>query len=390
MRVRFIFAVELIKNKQNSILMKTKIIYGFISLGLITLAFIVSGFLIQSKAEPKVENAKQNSMYVKTQNVSLKEIQSNMAYRGRVSAYDNIALAAEVSGKIMQGDVRFKSGEQFKKNDVLLKIYSRDVEAALKSSKSSYLQIISKILPDLQVDFEDQFQKWNEFFQDIDPLKPLPTLPEISSNQEKVFLASNNVLSNYYNLQQQEINLSKYQIRAPFDGTFKKVNKEIGAVASPGAELANISRTNKLEIIVSIFPEDLKWLKKGDQVKISDNYGLVEHATISRISSFVDETTQSANIYLTYFPKVECSILEGEFIDVFFKGAAVNGFEIPREALINKKEVLELVNQKLIKKPVEIVRSLDDSYIITGIDSNKIVVIESLASVNDQITYLAR
>jgi len=370
--------------------MKTKIIYGFVSLSLIVLAFVASGFIVNSKAKPKVENAKQNSMYVKTQNVSLKETQSNMAYRGRVASFDNIALAAEVSGKIMQADVRFKAGEQFKKNDVLLKIYSQDVESALKSSKSSFLQIISKILPDIQVDFEDQYQKWNLFFQAIDPQKPLPKLPEISSNQEKVFLASNQVLSNYYNLQQQEINLSKYKILAPFDGTFKKVNKEIGAVASPGAELANISRTNKLEIIVSIFPEDLKWLEKGDEVKISNNKGLIDVAQISRISSFVDENTQSANIYLTYHPKAENLILEGEFIDVFFKGAKVYGFEIPREALINDKAVYELIDHKLVPKSIEIVRRLEDSFIITGIDSNKTIVTESLASVDDQVTYLAR
>lgn len=370
--------------------MKAKILYGILSLSLLVVAFMVSGFLVKSKAEPKVDNAKQNSMYVKAQKVALEETKSKMSYRGRVSAYDQISLGAEVSGKIMQGDVRFKTGESFKKNDIILNIYKEDVEASLKSGKSSLLQTLSKILPDLKVDYVVEYEKWNQFFESVDPEKELPRLPQLNSNKEKVFLASNNVLASFYNLQQQEINIRRYKITAPFDGIFKTVNKEIGAIASPGVELANIIRSDKLEIIVPVFPVDLKWIEKGDFVIITDNNGREQTAKVSRIAGFVEEATQSVNVYLTYDVKKGDSFLEGEYVDVSFNGVEITGFEIPREALVDENYVYLLDQQKLIKTPVQIIRQLEDSYIISGIDSSKTIIMESLASTNDNVNYLAR
>ncbi|MGQ1948654.1 efflux RND transporter periplasmic adaptor subunit [Geofilum sp. OHC36d9] len=370
--------------------MKRTFIYGGISVVLIGLAVGFATYSINTKPVPKKDNKKATTLYVKTSKVSLTQTASDMKYRGRVTAFDNVSLGAEMQGKIMQGDVRFKAGEKFRKNDLLVKIYSENVKAALKSDISSFLQTLSKILPDIKVDYSEEYDKWFTFFNAIDVDKPLPQLPPINSNKEKIFLAANNVLSGYYTLLQQEINLSRYAIYAPFTGSFKSVNKEIGAVATPGAELATIIRSDKLEIIVPVFPADLKWIHKGDKVKIAKQNGLTKTASVSRISQFVDEATQSVNVYLTYQPNEDSSFLEGEYVDAIFTGVALNGFEIPREALVDKSFVYELNNDKLVKIPVNILRQLNDSYIIAGIDSNKVIVTESLSGINDNITYLAR
>ncbi len=368
--------------------MGKKILYGLAGVLLIVIAFAVSGFLIKSKPEPQKDSKHHNVMYVKASQVELVEVDADMSYRGRVDAFDNVSLAAEVTGKIMQGDVRFKAGENFKKGDVLIHIYSEDVEASLKSGKSGLLQTLSQILPDLQVDFPNEFDKWNNFFNSIDVAKALPALPEINSSKEKVFLAANNVLSTYYSLQQEEIVLERYTIRAPFDGSFKSVSKEIGAISSTGSELATIIRSDKLEIIVPVFLSDLKWISKGDKIKITGNNGVEQTATVSRISSFVED--QTVNVYLTYIASGSNKFLEGEYVDAVFTGSKVTGFEIPREALIDKNYVYELSAGKLQKIQVTIERELDDISIISGIDASKTIVTESLASVDANMEYLAR
>lgn len=370
--------------------MKKKLLYGGLSFGIIMIAFIFSSYLINAKPEPRKDNRIHNSMYVKVEKVAYAENTSNMVYRGRVTAFDKISLAAEVQGKILAGDVRFKAGENFKKGDVIVNIYSQDVEASLKSGKSSLLQTLSKILPDLKFDYPEEYQKWNAFFNEINVENPLPTLPEIGSNKEKVFLASNNVLSTYYNLQQQEINLARYTIYAPFNGTFVSVSKEIGAIASPGVELASLLRTDKLEVSVSVFPSDLQWIRKGDQVQITDHYGEVETASIARISGFINEATQTVDVYLVYQNNGNASFLQGEYVDASFKGATVSGFEIPREAIVDGTYVYELSDKKLNKIPIDILRQLNDSYIISGIEQGKTIVTESLAIVNSGVEYLAR
>ncbi|TKG91980.1 HlyD family efflux transporter periplasmic adaptor subunit [Puteibacter caeruleilacunae] len=370
--------------------MKNKILYGLLGVLLIVAAFVVSGFLIKSKPAPKTDNKKHNVVYVKASKVEEKATEANMKYRGRVTAFDNVALAAEVSGKLMQGDVRFKAGEKFKKGDVLINIYSEDIKATLKSGKSNFMQTLSVILPDIKVDFPEEFTKWNTFFNQVDPDKSLPQLPEINTEKEKVFLASNNVLASYYTLQQQEINLKRYTIYAPFYGSFKTVNKEIGSIASPGAELATIIRSDKLEIVVPVFPDELDWIKEGDKVTVTDNDSGNHTAIVSRIAGFVDENTQSVNVYLTYRVNGKGSYLEGEYVDVIFKGAQITGFEIPREAIVDKSSVYQLENGKLSKTSIEIKRQLDDSYIIAGLEANKTIVTESLASIDPTSEYQAR
>lgn len=385
--------LQLIKiehNRINNIIMKRKIFFGFLSLIVLVSAIGFTTYLVESKPAPIKDSKTVNTMYVKATKANMSDIESDMIYRGRVTAYDNVSLSAEVTGMIMQGDVRFKAGESFIKGQTLIKIYDEDVIASLKSGKSSLLQTVSKILPDIKIDYPKQYEKWYSFFAKINPEKSLPDLPKIVTDKERVYLASNNVLTSYYSLQQQEIKLTRYTLRAPFTGFFKSVNKEIGAVASPGSELANLIRSDKLEIVVPVFPDDLKWITKDDKVRIIDNDGNMQTAKVSRIAGFVDISTQSVNVYLTYCATEKNTLLEGEYVNVSFAGVKLTGFEIPREAIVDDSYVYEIVDNKLEKTKVDIVRNLDDTTIITGIDSTQIIVTESLASVNTGIKYLAR
>ncbi len=145
-----------------------------------------------------------------------------------------------------------------------------------------------------------------------------------------------------------------------------------------------------IEIIVPVFPEDLKWIHKGDEVNVTGNNGSVQTAIVSRISEFVEEATQSVNVYLTYFASKPNKLLEGEYVDVVFQGAKVSGFEIPREALLNGSSVYELVDDKLVQLDVTIERQLNDAVVISGIDAEKTIVIESLTDINPTLKYMAR
>ncbi len=370
--------------------MNKKIFFGIIALAIIIVSVIATVKLINAKPAPQKDSQKHNVVYVKASKASISDIDSEMKYRGRVTAFDNISLASEVQGKITKGDVRFKAGESFNKGDILVKIYSRDVEATLKSGKSGLLQAISSILPDIKIDFPDEYEKWNTFFNAIDTDKPLPKLPKVNSNKEKVFLASNNVLSTYYTLEQQEINLGKYIIKAPFNGSFTSVSKEIGAIANTGTELATITRTDKLEITVPVFPSDLKWVKKGNKVKIHNNRDIETTATVSRISDFVDESTQTVLVYLSYYATGNNRLLQGEYVDVTFGSSKVKGLELPREAIVDDSFVYELKDEKLVKTPISIQRKLDDTYIISGIDTSNVIVVESMAQINSDAIYKAR
>jgi RND family efflux transporter MFP subunit len=370
--------------------MRSKVLYTIAALTIILLSVLITGKLIMSKPVTKTNERSENLLSVKANTAKNTDYNSNVKYRGRISSYENISLSAEVSGKIIQGEVPFKTGQSFKKNDLLIQIYNEDIKTALMSGKSNFLRTISAILPDMNIDFPNEYAKWKTFFSQVKVDQNLPNLPETKTEQEQIFLASQGVLSEYYSLCQQEINLKKYTIYAPFDGSFKKVSREIGSVASMGAELASIIRTDKLEIIVPVLPEDAKWIKTGNQVKLIGSES-TKTGKVSRIANFVDASTQSINVYINYYPNGENAFITGEFIDVQFNIAKkITGIKIPREALLDNNQVYIIQSQLLTLRSIKIERMLDDHIIISGIKDGETIVMESLANITEGTKVLTR
>jgi RND family efflux transporter MFP subunit len=290
----------------------------------------------------------------------------------------------------MEGNVPFKEGAQFKKGDLLVQIYNEDVKAAITSGKSNFLRTLSSILPDLRVDFPKEYPKWKTFFNQVNVHDKLPELPEITSEKEQVFMASMGVLAEYYSLQQQEINIDKYKVYAPFNGTFVQVNRQVGAVASMGAGLASIIRTDRLEVVVPVPAEDAKWIKTGNEVKLLGSEGQKATGTVTRVADFIDEATQSVNVYVKYLPKGKNAFRVGEFVDAtFFITKEAKGIKIPREALLDNEKVYIVEDGKLQLKDVVVERKLNDSVLISGLEDGVRIVSESLVDVEvgDEVAF---
>ncbi len=363
--------------------MKRKIITIGISLLIIAAAIFSSLVLVGNKAgAPKNNHAHTvlNVLATKAQNEVHEAV---VSYSGRIGSFDNVALAAEVSGKILQGDVPFKEGQSFRKGDLLIKIYEKDAQASIKASKSNFLRNLSQILPDIKVDYADEFPKWEAFFNAIDLERKLPELPTSKNETFRVFLAAQGVLSDYYSLQQQEIQLSKYKLYAPFDGYFKNVYREVGAIAGGNSSLADIIRSDKLEINVPVTPSDAKKIRIGQEVSFGTGNSSAQ-AVVSRKAGFVDAATQSVNIYITYLPAKNNTFLEGEYVDVFFDmNENEKVVKVARESIFDTDHVFVVENGKLKQKQIEISQQLGDFALICGLNDGEIVVTESLINAKD-------
>jgi len=364
--------------------MKKKVLYFLASFLVLALAVGLTSFFMKNQEEPRRSMKNENLLSVKVDTVSTRKLHPSVEYEGRISSYETVALAAEVTGRIMKGEGPFKEGESFQKGDLLVKIYKEDAQAAMTSGKSNFLRTLSSILPDLKVDFPDEYKKWKHYFNKIDVHQELPELPKIDSEKEQVFMASQGVLPEYYNLHQQEIRLKKYNLYAPFDGAFQRVNKQVGAIASPGAALATIVRTDKLEVIVPVPPEDARWISPGDKVKLTGNKGIARNGNVTRVADFLDPSTQSVNIYVKYIPSGPRSFKVGEFVKANFKiSRTVSGFMIPREAVMDNEEVYTVKDNRLRKRSVKVIRKLQDNAVISGLENGTLIVSESLVDVSE-------
>ncbi len=363
---------------------ESKIIYRIAGVLILAGAVLLTILLMKSRPEAQKQQKQQSSLHVEGQKVVNEPIKSAISHSGRISSYETVMLSAEVNGRILQGNIAFKEGERFHKGDLLIRIYDDDIKASLAASKSNFLQRLSGVLPDIKIDLPNEYHKWNSLFYLINVDEPLPSLPEMHTEKEQVFMSSKGVLSEYYSIRSLEINLDKYKIIAPFDGAFKDVQRQAGAVAGVGAVLATIVRTDRLEIIVPVPPEDAKWIEPHIPVTITGENNYSASGTVSRIADFVDEKTQTVKIYIKYISNGKQAFKIGEYaLATFDIDKRVKGVKIPREALIDGEKVYVTKNNRLLLQKVTLERKLNDHAIISGLDDGTIVVTESLVDVSE-------
>lgn len=335
------------------------------------------------KSKPKAKKAVKVVKQVKVMSIDYQDIESEITAFGRVTSSSPSEVVTEVPGVIKKGDVPLKEGQSFNKGQVLLRIDDREARFTVKSLKSTFLKNLAAILPDLKVDFPTTFEKWTTYFQTIDIDKPLAALPEISSQKEKIFLATKDIFKGYYDIKQKEINLEKYVVKAIFSGTFVSVAAHEGSFTSTGREVAKIIETSNLELRVSVPVQDIKWVRTGIVVDIEEeNTENRWRGQITRISKIVNQNTQSIDVFAaiktSQYPIYEGMYLKTTIPTVVFKRA----LEVNRSAIFNNDQVYVVENDSILKaKTVDILKVNPETVIISGLDTTYNLVNEPLLNV---------
>lgn len=334
---------------------------------------LLSGMRKDPPTRPVVTQEK----FVKTKTVSYEEQLTQIVAFGRVGSADAIELTAEVQGRILQGAVPLKTGQNFRKGQLLCRIDRQEAELNLKAQKSSYLKTLAEAMTDLQLDYPDRFDTWNTFFQQVEIDKPLPTIPETKSLKEKTFLAARGILNQYYSIQSAEERLSKYNLYAPYSGSFSEVYQQVGSVANPGARIARVIRTDKLELEVPVPVADLAWVKRGSKVKISSENGeFTWSGTIARLSDMVDPNTQSVNVYIAINSNSSAPVLEGLYLRAEIDGEVVrDAMEVPRKAVVDRDKIFVVDKGELRLQTVNIHKVNAETILISGPTSGSEVVV---------------
>ncbi len=352
---------------------------------IVGLAFGIMKFLIAQKEDPFRRPPVVAKRYVKTEVVDYKTIVSPVKAPGRVNSIANVDIIAEASGKLIVSDVALKKGASFSKGDILFTVYPDEAALALKSRKSQFLNQLANLLPDIAIDFTDYEQTFRSFFNSIDINKKLPEFPSIENEKLKIFLASRNILSDYYSILKDELQLNRHTIKAPFSGTYAEVYLEVGAYTNMGGRVANAIRTDILEVEVPLERFDAEWVKIGDRVTVhSDIKSMDWNGKVLRKSQFVDPQTQSQNIYIQINNNKQKSVLVGEYLQVTFSGHPIeNAMEVPRNVVFNTNEVFVVENQRLSKRIINIIKLNEKTLIFNGLEEGELLVTQPLVNVQE-------
>ncbi|MEO0331431.1 MAG: efflux RND transporter periplasmic adaptor subunit, partial [Bacteroidota bacterium] len=266
--------------------------------------------------------------------------------------------------------VNLKPGTNFRKGQLIYRINDAEASLNLQARKSQFLNLIASSLPDFKIDFTEDYSAWQAYFESIEINEPLKPLPEISSNKVKTFLATKNILGEYYSIKSGEENLRKYYQYAPYDGSIVNVNLETGTVVNPGANIARIIRTDQLELEIPVDPKEIRWVDEGAAVEVSSEDGMQSWpGKVIRIADFIDPTTQSINVYVGIEPEPGSGLYDGQYLRATIPGSRLEqAMQIPRRVLINEDQVYVVKDGMLKSRQVNIEKISQDQVIISPIE----------------------
>jgi len=325
----------------------------------------------ERKRRPKKESATPTvfAEQVKNETVSINVIES-----GRLMAKNRIELFAEVQGVMEPIGKEFKPGVSFRKGEIFVRIRDNDYYANLQAQKSNLQNLITSILPDLRLDYPEAYKKWDDYVRSFDMDKPVAKLPEPSSDKEKFFVTGRNIYTTYYNTKNMEIVLSKYNLRAPFNGILTDALVNPGSLVRPGQKLGEFIDPTVYEMEVAVNKSLLSSLKVGKNVRARDPEA--HHHTwdgkIIRINGTVDRTTQTVRVFVELKGS---DLREGMYLEALMTGEPIeNAIEIDRSLLVDESYVYTVADSSLMLAEVEPVFFNQKSVVIQGLsDGDQII-----------------
>jgi len=231
----------------------------------------------------------------------------------------------------------------------------------------------------MKVDFSNSYDTWNSFFNSLSVDKKFQPLPEVKSEKEKIFLATKGIYSTYYTIKSAEARLAKHRYYAPFNGSIMEVNLQSGSFINPGTSIGKIMRTGVHELKVSVETKDIPWIIVDSPVQIySDEMGQSWQGSVTRISDFVNQNTQSVDVFIAIDSRGK-KIYDGQFFQAAIPARTINnGMIMPRNAIYNGNEVFVVEDTLLKTKAINVIRLADEEAIVSGLDKGEDLVVEPL------------
>ena len=314
-----------------------KILLSIIGVVIIALAVIVSYYVVKNstKAKPKVEKVVKTvfSEVVKNSTVPI-----TIPANGTLVAKNKLELFSEVQGVFQRSSNDFKAGQPYKKGQTLISINSSEYFASVQSAKSNLYNLITSIMPDLRLDYPSVFPAWQAYLSNFDIGKGVNPLPETNDEKANYFITGRGILTAYYNVKNLEQRLSKYNIRAPFNGIITEALVTKGSLIRPGQKLGEFIDTSVYELELSIGKTFTDLLQIGEKVKLNATDDDVSYVgKVTRVNGRIDQATQTVQVFVEV---KGASLKEGMYLEAELEAKEeTNAIKISRKLLIDGSEI---------------------------------------------------
>lgn len=363
--------------------MRGKVISYVLIVGLILVSLVVSSVLSgQKKPLKRVSTAAAAGRPPATSIVALQDVDNDLRITGRLVAVDRLNLYSEVAGSCSEGQHPFRAGSRFAQGDTLLQIDASIYHLNLLAQKSSFLNQLTNMLPDLKLDFPGEATRWEKYIAEFSLETPLAPLPEAGPLALRYFLGARSIYNLYYNTCSMEETLTRYTLMAPFDGVLTEVSVSPGTWVRSTQQVGVFIGTGNFELQSAVAVSRLDQLQIGQPVSLSSAAVAGEiRGRITRLNNAVDTRTETVELFIdiTDDRLLDGLYLAGTIRTNSYKGVAV----VPVTAIVNHNQVYCIDAGILRLTAVEIIGTTGDSVLVRGLNEGELILTEVVTAARE-------
>ena len=308
----------------------------------------------------------------------------------------SIRLVSEVSGKVVSVEVSFDAGQVFAKDDVLLKIDSRDYELALAQAKSQVAQ--AELRLQMEINEADVVRREWRLLNQGEPTGLQAREPQLAHARAALEAARATE-------EAAKRNLDRCIIRAPFAGMVARAGVRPGQFAALAAPLGELFATDIAEVRLPLVTSDLSFidlpasgakvvLGQAPKVTLSAQAGdrrmkwlghiVRSEETVDPMNRMVYVVAQITDPYGLASGNA-APLRSGTFVQASIEGRSQEGVVVlPRHALRGRNQVWIVSENKLTFRTVKVAFANAKQVIVTGgIQPGEQVIVSLLAAVVD-------
>ena len=268
------------------------------------------------KGKPQKPNV---SSMVDTLTVLHSNYTKSTTVTGRIESMNRIDIVPEVSGVLLKGSHPFRAGTVVRRGQLLFGIDVGSARFDLLSQKSSFLNQLVSILPDIKIDYPDRLSTWENYLSAFNPEKNIKKLPVATTAKERYFLASRNITATYYAIKSAEEKVRKFRVYAPFSGVITATTVTSGSRVSMGQKMGEFSSGAPFELKADVPVSVIAGVSVGDTIELNtiDGSNKSYKGTINRVNKQVSQGSQTVLVSVRINEK---SLLEGSYLQAEFGG----------------------------------------------------------------------
>lgn len=195
------------------------------------------------KKPPEEKKIPEMGLTVEVTETRLGEVQTVISGYGEVRALNTVALAPEISGRVVEIHPRLEEGEVIDAGEVLFRINTE----ALMLEKTSATRRLETLKRNRDL-LKKEYERTRTLFENM----KTGSLTDVETAEQNYNSAKDSVDQLVYALAETNLNLKKSVIRAPFKARVKTVSIEKEHYVTAGAEVITLADDAILEMAVPI------------------------------------------------------------------------------------------------------------------------------------------